>query len=46
MRREICRFGGVNMQIQQPKKGRNGRYRFEDEIKINNTDALSKFEED
>lgn len=34
------------MQIQQPKKCRNGRYRFEDEIKINNTDALSKFEED
>ena len=34
------------MQIQQPKKCRNGRYRFDDEIKINNTDSMSKFEED
>lgn len=34
------------MQIQQPKRCRNGRYRFIDEIKINNADSLSKFEED
>ena len=34
------------MQIQQPNKCRNGRYRFDDEIKINNTDSMSKFEED
>ena len=34
------------MQIQQPNRCRNGRYRFDDEIKINNTDSLSKFEED